>query len=66
LEGYNGWTLTGVKYNGGYLTATKTLGYYQKMSISDWASNVYDECRKTFLNQLEDAYTAVVVKIYIG
>src|SRR5574344_188073 len=62
VEGYNGWSLTGVKYNGGYLTASKTLCYYQKVSIADWASKTDDADVKTFLTQLEDSYSALVVK----
>jgi hypothetical protein len=51
--------LKGVKYNGGYLTATKTLGYYQKMSISDFeaqSSNDESHLGRNFFNSRDKLY----------
>ena len=59
IEGYEGYDLVGVKYNGGYLTATKTLGYYQKMSISDFESSI-DESLLAEISSIVESYTAVV------
>ena len=61
IVGYNGWTLNGVKYNGGYVTATKTLDYFQQMSISDFEAQSSNEELTSALSLVDDNYTAIVV-----